>query len=49
MTLIQKFKGIYVDDSFNSVLPNIDSIIFDCDGVLKNHMMKQLLKLFNMF
>jgi len=34
MTLIQKSKGIYVDDSFNSVLLNIDSIIFDCDGVL---------------
>jgi len=34
MTLIQKFKGIYTDDSFNLVLPNIDSIIFDCDGVL---------------
>ena len=34
MTLIQKSKGIHVDDSFNSVLPNIDSIIFDCDGVL---------------
>ena len=33
MTLIQKSKGIYVDDSFNLVLPNIDSI-FDCDGVL---------------
>ena len=34
MILIQKSKGIYIDDSFNSVLPNIDSIIFDCDGVL---------------
>jgi len=34
MTLIQKSKDIYVDDSFNSILPNIDSIIFDCDGVL---------------
>ena len=34
MTLIQKSKGIYVDDSFNLILPNIDSIIFDCDGVL---------------
>ena len=34
MTLTQKSTGIYTDDSFNSVLPNIDSIIFDCDGVL---------------
>ena len=34
MTLIQKSKGIYVDDSFDLILPNIDSIIFDCDGVL---------------
>ena len=34
MTMIQKSKGIYTDDSFNLVLPNIDSIIFDCDGVL---------------
>ena len=34
MTLIQKSNGIYVDDSFNLVLSNIDSIIFDCDGVL---------------
>jgi hypothetical protein len=33
MTLIQKSEGIYVDDSFNLILPNIDSIIFDCDGV----------------
>ena len=32
MTLKQKFDGIYVDDSFNSA--EIDSLIFDCDGVL---------------
>jgi len=34
MTLTQKSTGIYTDDSFNLILPNIDSIIFDCDGVL---------------
>jgi HAD superfamily hydrolase (TIGR01548 family) len=32
MTLTQKSKGIYVDDSFDPT--NFDSIIFDCDGVL---------------
>jgi len=32
MTLTQKSKGIYVNDSFDPT--NIDSIIFDCDGVL---------------
>ena len=32
MTLIQKSKGIYVDDSFDST--QFDSIVFDCDGVL---------------
>jgi phosphoglycolate phosphatase-like HAD superfamily hydrolase len=32
MTLNQKFDGIYFDDSFNYI--EIDSIIFDCDGVL---------------
>ncbi|MDC3254053.1 HAD-IA family hydrolase [Nitrosopumilus sp.] len=32
MTLKQKFEGIYVDDSFNDI--EIDSLIFDCDGVL---------------
>ena len=32
MTLKEKFDGIYVDDSFNHV--EIDSLIFDCDGVL---------------
>ena len=32
MTLKQKFKGIYIDDSFNDI--EIDSLIFDCDGVL---------------
>ena len=32
MTLKQKSKGIYVDDSFDST--QFDSIVFDCDGVL---------------
>jgi phosphoglycolate phosphatase-like HAD superfamily hydrolase len=32
MTLKEKFKGIYIDDSFNDI--EIDSLIFDCDGVL---------------
>ena len=32
MTLTQKSKGIYVDDSFDAT--TLDSIIFDCDGVL---------------
>ena len=32
MTLKQKFKGIYIDDSFDDI--EIDSLIFDCDGVL---------------
>ena len=32
MTLKQKLEGIYIDDSFNPV--DIDSLIFDCDGVL---------------
>ena len=32
MTLKQKLKGVYIDDSFNDV--EIDSLIFDCDGVL---------------
>jgi HAD superfamily hydrolase (TIGR01548 family) len=32
MTLKQKLEGIYIDDSFNDV--EIDSLIFDCDGVL---------------
>jgi len=32
MTLTQKSKGIYVNDSFDPT--NFDSIIFDCDGVL---------------
>ena len=31
MTLKQKSDGIYVDDSFNNI--EIDSLIFDCDGV----------------
>ena len=32
MTLKQKLEGIYLDDSFNHA--DIDSLIFDCDGVL---------------
>ncbi|MGY8730405.1 MAG: HAD family hydrolase [Nitrosopumilus sp.] len=32
MTLKQKLEGIYIDDSFNHA--DIDSLIFDCDGVL---------------
>ena len=32
MTLKQKSEGIYLDDSFNNL--EIDSLIFDCDGVL---------------
>ncbi|MDE0831756.1 MAG: HAD-IA family hydrolase [Nitrosopumilus sp.] len=32
MTLKQKLEGIYIDDSFNHI--DIDSLIFDCDGVL---------------
>ena len=32
MTLTEKSKGIYVNDSFDPT--NLDSIIFDCDGVL---------------
>ena len=32
MTLKQKSEGIYINDSFNDL--EIDSIIFDCDGVL---------------
>ena len=32
MTLTQKSKGIYVDDSFD--FTQFDSIVFDCDGVL---------------
>ena len=34
MTLIKKSKGIYLDDSCIDLLNDIDSIIFDCDGVL---------------
>ena len=33
MTLTEKSKGIYIDDSVD-VLNEIDAIIFDCDGVL---------------
>ncbi len=34
MTLIKKSDGIYIDDYYTDVLNDIDSIIFDCDGVL---------------
>jgi len=34
MTLIKKSKGIYLDDSCIDLLDDIDTIIFDCDGVL---------------
>jgi len=34
MTLIKKSEGVYLDDSCNVVLNSIDTIIFDCDGVL---------------
>ena len=34
MTLIKKSDGLYVDDSYINVIDKIDSIIFDCDGVL---------------
>ena len=34
MTLLQKFPGIYLDESFNDVVNSIDGIVFDCDGVL---------------
>ncbi len=34
MTLTKKSEGIYVDNSFIDVLNEIDTIIFDCDGVL---------------
>jgi len=34
MTLTKKSEGIYIDNSCINVLNEIDSIIFDCDGVL---------------
>jgi len=34
MTLTKKSDGIYVDDSCIDVINRVDSIIFDCDGVL---------------
>jgi len=34
MTLLKKFEGIYLDDSCVDLLDKIDTIIFDCDGVL---------------
>ena len=34
MTLIKKSEGIYIDDSIKHISDKIDSIVFDCDGVL---------------
>ena len=34
MTLQEKLKGVYVDDSRINILNGVDSIVFDCDGVL---------------
>lgn len=34
MTLQERFKGVYVDDSRIGILDTVDSIVFDCDGVL---------------
>ena len=34
MTLSKQSEGIYFDDSSIDELNNIDSVIFDCDGVL---------------
>jgi len=34
MTLTKQSEGIYIDDSVIDTLDEIDSIIFDCDGVL---------------
>ena len=34
MTLNKIDDGIYIDDTFQNSLKNLDSIIFDCDGVL---------------
>ena len=34
MTLIKKSDGIYIKDSVENVLDDVDSIVFDCDGVL---------------
>ena len=52
MTLIKKSKGIYLDDSCIDLLNDIDTIIFDCDGVLidiTKSMTWQSLKQHNMF
>ena len=34
MTLIKKSDGIFIDNSVENILDKVDSIIFDCDGVL---------------
>jgi phosphoglycolate phosphatase-like HAD superfamily hydrolase len=34
MTLTKKSEGIYLDDSCIDILDKIDTVIFDCDGVL---------------
>ena len=34
MTLIKKSTGIYIKDSVENIFKNVDSIVFDCDGVL---------------
>ena len=34
MTLIKKSEGIYIKDSIENVIDEVDSIVFDCDGVL---------------
>ena len=34
MTLTKKSDGIYIDDSYIDLINRVDSVIFDCDGVL---------------
>lgn len=34
MTYQQKHDGVFIDDTTSGVIPEIDGIIFDCDGVL---------------